>query len=224
MPQKITWFTQENLDSGLSLARESGLPVLVDFWSPGCKGCEAFDAVTYRDPAVISFVSTHFVPLKYNTHAVDSNFRVLSGQNAFLWTPTLAVLGAKGREVRRMVGYLTPADLLAELRLALGLVELHRSRPGLARGWFEEVLKEPVTHVAPESLYWLGVAAYYENGRSFDALSVHWKALGQRWPESTWWRRAHVLGPRAFPEVAEPAARDGGVALASMGNGVGAGC
>src|SRR3712207_16139 len=106
MPQKITWFTQENLESGLSQARESGSPVLVDFWSPGCKGCEAFDAVTYRDPAVVSFVSTHFVPLKYNTHEVDGNFRVLSGQNAFLWTPTLTVLSAQGREVRRMVGYL----------------------------------------------------------------------------------------------------------------------
>lgn len=195
MRQLITWFDQASLDAGLSVARELSMPILVDFWSPGCKGCEALDTVTYGDPAVVSFINTNFVAIKYNTHAADSHFRVLTGNNALLWTPTLTVLGPQRHEVRRMAGYLSPADLVAELHVALGLVELHRKRPEPACRWLNEVLEDPAAeHLAAEALYWMGVAEFYRNGRSIDALAVHWEALGRRWPGSPWWRRADVPG------------------------------
>ena len=38
--ETIIQFTEAETDKAFQLARQKQLPVLIDFWSPGCKGCK----------------------------------------------------------------------------------------------------------------------------------------------------------------------------------------
>jgi thiol-disulfide isomerase/thioredoxin len=201
MEATIAWHGQGDVEDALERARREDRAVLVDFWSPGCKGCQAYERETYPDADVAAFLNERFVAIKYNTHQPSADLKRLTGTTALLWTPTLVVLTPQLREVRRMVGFLSPDELLAELGIALGLADLARQRYPEAAARFA-----PVAHTdlptAAEALYWLGVAEFYRGGKSIAPLAPHWRAIGERFPESTWWTRADVLDEAAVPAAA----------------------
>lgn len=154
-------------------------------------------AVTYPDPHVASFVNQHLIAFQVNTEQTTAETRELIRAYRLLWEPGLVILDPRGSELRRMVGYLGPADLLAELRLALGLVALNRRRNTQALAHFQAAADgEPLPHTAPEALYWSGIAAYRIAGNDLDVLEERWDVLRRRHPASTWWRRADVFGMR----------------------------
>jgi thiol-disulfide isomerase/thioredoxin len=198
--ETIAWFPQGEIEAGLRRARQEGLALLVDFWAPGCKGCEAFEDRTYPDAAVARFVNENFVAVKYNTHQPDGEFKRLVGNSPVLWTPTLVVLTPHLREVRRVVGYLSPSEVVAELSVALGLSALLQQRPAEAAQRLDPVSRSD-SPAAAEALYWLGVALYYREGRSISALTPAWEEIGARYPASTWWTRADVLSDAAVPQA-----------------------
>jgi len=112
-----------------------------------------------------------------------------------LWTPTLLFLDPLGIEVRRAVGYLPPEELVAELEMALGLVDLLQGRNADAHRRLAAVASgAPGAHSAPEALFWAGIAAYRREGKNRAVLAREWSELKRRYPESRWWARADVFG------------------------------
>jgi hypothetical protein len=151
------------------------------------------DAVTYPTPSVVDFLSDQFVCLKLDTSARSPAFRRILGRQGLRWTPTFVFADHTVRELRRTVGFLPPDDFLAELQLVLGLAGLARARNETALATLRAVADlHPESHVAGEALFWAGIAAFRIAGGEKAALRVAWQPLWERYPDSTWARRAAV--------------------------------
>jgi hypothetical protein len=83
---------------------------------------------------------------------------------------------------------------------------------GLARARNEIALQalravadlHPQSHVAGEALFWAGIAAFRVAGRDKAALRDGWEPLWERYPDTTWARRASV-----WPDQLQSMTRDG---------------
>lgn len=151
------------------------------------------DAVTYPQPEVRSLLAERFVCLKLETQSRAREIAAVVGSWPLVWTPTFFFGDRRGRFVRRTVGYLRPSHLLAELRLASGLVSLNERRPADAQADFAaacELYGE--SRAAAEALYWNGVAKF-RLARDKRVLVPQWASLQRRFPDSAWAARAQCL-------------------------------
>ncbi|MDE6451126.1 MAG: DUF255 domain-containing protein, partial [Odoribacter sp.] len=69
--EEIRWLT---LAEAEKLYKENPKPYLFDFYTVWCGWCKHMDKTTYADPVVISFVNTHFYPVKINAESADTLF------------------------------------------------------------------------------------------------------------------------------------------------------
>lgn len=200
----VTWLDNRMVESAIGEARDSGKPLLVDFWSPTCKGCAKLIKTTYADPGVQRYLREHFVLVKYNTTQPNEWFKRLNGSFGHFWHPNIVVLDHLLIELRRSIGYLPPAAFMAELEVGRGMHALYHRRAPHAL----EILRcvadaQPSSHVAAEALYWAGVAAYRVSG-GLPELAQYWERIPGRYPESDWAHRADCLdiefGPTGFDE------------------------
>jgi hypothetical protein len=192
-----TWYDNDSVGAALDDARASGRPLLVDLFSRTCLGCAKLVATTYAEPRVQRFLAEHFVCVKYDTRRPNEWFRRLNGAVAHVWHPDLVVLDARATdravEARRVVGYLPPDHLVAQLLVGLGVVRLHHTDPGAALDAFTRAAgTAPASDVAAEALYWAGVAAYRAGG-GLAALVPWWERIGREHPGSDWAARADCL-------------------------------
>jgi thioredoxin-related protein len=192
---EVQWYRE--LSAATVSAKSAQKPLLIDFYSDTCLGCEKMAAVTYRQAPVADLVNQHFVPLKLDVKEPKGESRELLRMAKPLFTPLLLFLDANGTEVRRFTGYLPPVEFLGELQFVLGGVDLLHTRFKEAYTRFRAIAEQyPKSHVAPEALYWAGVAAYRLNNRGLDALIPEWAELRARYQESTWWTRASCIAER----------------------------
>ena len=161
-------------------------------------------AVTYPNSQVQQLVRDHFVAVKFNVAEPTPDFTEILRAARPLWGPTFVLLDASKAELRRSVGYMPPADFLAELTLTLGLWHLLHARPAEAFERFQSVARgQPASKFAPEALFWTGCAAYRRDGATKEeklaALSPWWIEVMERFPESTWADRASPILPLTNP-------------------------
>ena len=151
------------------------------------------DTVTYRDPAVASYVGAHFLPVKLSLSdpADAAQARALVP----LWTPTVVIGDGRGREVHREVGYLPPADFAPMLAvgLAKGLLATARGDEAL-RVLDEAVARYPSGEYAPQLLYWRGAIGDLVRGDPTQ-LETYWGRLQREFPDSTWRTRRGPFEP-----------------------------
>jgi hypothetical protein len=145
--------------------------------------------VTYPEFELQQLLQDHFVPVRLDVHQASEAVRRYN-QN---WTPTLLVLNEEGVEAHRVVGYLPPEELRAELHLGLGMACFDRDAWENAIIHLREtVIHFPETWAAPAAQYWLGVTRYKAEGTP-DGLMAEWNILLERWPESRWARSASFI-------------------------------
>lgn len=139
--------------------------------------------MTYPDPAVRQFVADQFVPLRLilNRKEEQPTFRTYQ----VIWTPTLVLIDRRGVAHYRSPGYLPPAPFLATLRVGLARTLLAWARFDEAATHLRAVADDEASHLAPEALYWLGVASYLPT-RSRARLMEAWGRLRQEHPASLW--------------------------------------
>ncbi len=86
-------------------------PILVILYAPRCSACRQFESETLNNPDVQQKLAAYSV-MKIN---VDSSPEQASRFNSNV-IPTLVLLDAKGKEIRRNVGYMTSSDFLNFLK------------------------------------------------------------------------------------------------------------
>lgn len=95
----------------LASARESGKPVVIDFYADWCLPCKELDAKTFSDPKVIAELD-RFVRVKADlTVTSDEKTMALTKQYGIAGVPTIVFIDANGAEVKdaRLTGF-EPAD------------------------------------------------------------------------------------------------------------------
>ena len=146
-------------------------------------------AVTYPDATVAAILNEQFVPVQVNIEKVPQ----LAEKFQAMWTPNLNFINQKEKVFYHSVGWLSPAECAAMLKLVLGHYHLHAKRFDEAGTRFGEVFEfYPHSEFAPEALYYLGVARYLA---SHDAshLVEGWNKCQRTFPDSVWARRSMVL-------------------------------
>ena len=146
----------------------------------------------YTDPRVADFIRDHFVPVRVHVKAQADEYKRLSAQYSAQWTPTILIIDTDGQERHRIEGFLPADDFLAQLALGLAHTEFARGDFAAAERRFRTVLeRHAASDVAPEALYWAGVAHYKATGDPA-ALKETAGAFSKRYPQSTWAKKASV--------------------------------
>ncbi len=94
--EQVAWTTEMN--DALSKVKAQKKPILLDFFNPGCIGCQQMDAVTYPDDKVVEFINVKLIPLR-----VKSDSMPYSKDFNVTWTPTLITLDQDEKERRREI-------------------------------------------------------------------------------------------------------------------------
>ncbi|MDQ2969496.1 MAG: tetratricopeptide repeat protein [Acidobacteriota bacterium] len=144
----------------------------------------------YPDPAVEKYLTANFLPVKIDVRQHPD----LMKRFGALWTPTLLFLDPAGTERYRFEGYLPPPDFLGRLMLGRGHAAFALNDWREAEEGFQEVLDhDPDSEIAPEALYWRGVARY-KASESPAALAETAAEFTKRYVESSWAKKASVWG------------------------------
>jgi thiol:disulfide interchange protein DsbD len=106
---EIAWLT--DLDAALAESKETGRPVMVDFFATWCPPCKMLDAQTYSDSRVIE-ASKNWIMVRID---VDKN-KALARQYQISSIPTIVLLQPDGKEVNRTAGFIPPGPMLSMLQ------------------------------------------------------------------------------------------------------------
>jgi thiol:disulfide interchange protein DsbD len=96
--------------AALAEAHKDGRPALLDFSAEWCEPCKRFETDLFSDPAVHDELVTRFVPVKFDvTEDNDADRKNKETWNASS-LPTVILVAADGREVRRFTGEVPDRD------------------------------------------------------------------------------------------------------------------
>ncbi|HDQ44888.1 MAG TPA: hypothetical protein ENN17_05230 [bacterium] len=99
------WLTDE--ETAFGTARSTGRPVLIDFFADWCAACHELDEKTWPDPAVRDALKD-VVPLRIDLTRTDARSREIQARYRIVGMPTVVLLDAERRELRRFEGFLPP--------------------------------------------------------------------------------------------------------------------
>lgn len=139
--------------------------------------------MTYPEPTVQSFIAEHVIAVKLmlNTPADQPHFRA----QRVIWTPTIAILDYRGVGHYQAPGYLPPALFLPMLRIGLARAQIAWARYDEAAAQLAAVADDRASALAPEALYWLGVAWYLKERRRAPMMRA-WNRLRMHYSDSIW--------------------------------------
>ena len=106
---EIIWLT--DLDAALAKSKETGQPVMIDFFATWCPPCKMLDAQTYSDSRVIE-ASKKWIMVRID---VDQN-KALAERYEISSIPTIVVLQPDGKEIDRTAGFIPAAPMLSMLQ------------------------------------------------------------------------------------------------------------
>src|SRR4051812_36928974 len=116
-----------------------------------------------------------------NNRAAQPHFRA----QRVIWTPTIVILDHRGIAHYQSPGYLPPALFLAMLRIGLARAQIAWARYDEAATQLAAVADHRASALAPEALYWLGIAWYLQSRRRAPMMQA-WNRLRQEPPASIW--------------------------------------
>ena len=152
------------------------------------------DTVTYPDANVQSDLVDSFVGLKIDQLARHPDYKAASLGQRVIWAPTFVFSDARGREIRRFVGWLPPENFRAELEFVRAYALYQNGDFPAAAALFDEVEQNyPQSPVAPECLYWGGTAAFLAGKKDWAALKQRWGRVAKDHPQTRFGMHASVI-------------------------------
>ena len=125
----------------------------------------------------------HFIPVKLllNRTQDQTHFRT----HRVIWTPTIVIMDRRGAGHYQSPGYLPPELFLAMLRIGLARTLTAWARYNEAAAHLQAVADDHTSALAPEALYWLGVAWYLKDRKRAPMMRA-WDRLRAEHPSSIW--------------------------------------
>jgi thiol:disulfide interchange protein DsbD len=105
------WLEQD-LEGALAKAKAEQKLVLVDIYAEWCAQCKELDEKTWPDAALKQWISQSAVPIRIDT---DARRKDLAEKLQIRSYPTVILLDAEGRELRRILGFQKPETMKAWL-------------------------------------------------------------------------------------------------------------
>jgi thiol:disulfide interchange protein DsbD len=105
------WLEQD-LEGALAKAKAEHKVVLVDIYADWCAQCKELDEKTWPDPALKAWIAQHAIPIRIDT---DAKRKDLAAKLQIRSYPTVLLLDAEGRELRRILGFQKPETIKAWL-------------------------------------------------------------------------------------------------------------
>jgi thiol:disulfide interchange protein DsbD len=105
------WLEQD-LEGALVKAKAERKVVLVDIYAEWCAQCKELDEKTWPEAGVKQWIAQNAVPIRIDT---DARRKDLATKLQIRSYPTVILLDAEGRELRRILGFQKPAMMKAWL-------------------------------------------------------------------------------------------------------------
>jgi thiol:disulfide interchange protein len=112
--QGITFF-EGNLNQALAQAEKEQKLIFLDIYAVWCGPCKRLKATTFKDAAVGEYFNKRFVSIAIDGEKGEGP--ALAQKLQLTAYPTLYILDAKGNVLRKMVGFRTAEQLLAEVKM-----------------------------------------------------------------------------------------------------------
>lgn len=100
-----------DINQAMEEAKKSNKTIFIDFYADWCSYCVEMDEETYTDPQVKEKLTQNYVLLKVD---VDENPDLSSKYKAYS-LPTIVIVDSSGNEIKRIIGYQTPEQLLSQI-------------------------------------------------------------------------------------------------------------
>ncbi|MCC7559891.1 MAG: thioredoxin family protein [Methanobacterium sp.] len=100
-----------DLNQAMEEAKKSNKTIFIDFYADWCSYCGDMDEETFTDPQVKEKLTQSYVLLKVD---VDKNPDLSSKYRAYS-LPTIVIVDSSGNEIKRIIGYQTPEQLLSQI-------------------------------------------------------------------------------------------------------------
>jgi thiol:disulfide interchange protein DsbD len=100
---------EHDFEEALDRAKTENKLVLVDTFTEWCAQCKELDEKTWPDPAVIGWIQKNAIAVRIDTEKMRPDLAKPLGIAAY---PTIILMDAKGKEIRRLNGFHRPEKML----------------------------------------------------------------------------------------------------------------
>jgi len=113
--KEVTIDWKDYSSESLITSKNNGRPVFIDFYADWCIPCKELDSSTFPDPRVVK-ISKRFDNYKADmTSTLSPEVEKIRIKYKIIGVPTLLFLNSKGKEVKRITGFIPPDELLKYL-------------------------------------------------------------------------------------------------------------
>jgi len=110
--EKGVWM-EHDYEAAQARAKAEGKMVLVDTFTDWCAQCKELDEKTWPDPTVVEWIRNNAIAVRIDTEKVRPDLAKPLGVLAY---PTIILLTADGKEIRRLNGFHKPEKMLEWLK------------------------------------------------------------------------------------------------------------
>jgi thioredoxin:protein disulfide reductase len=105
-----------DVDSCLKAGKESGRPILMDFWATWCEKCIELEKTTLAHESVTQVLKRRFVFCKIDCTKKSAKVKQIKKRFGVGGLPTLVILDSKQKPAKNVVGTVSPKELLKILK------------------------------------------------------------------------------------------------------------
>lgn len=104
-----------SIPEGLAAAK-AAKPALIDFWATWCEKCIELEKETLGNPSVAKVLRKRFVFIKKDCSKRNAEIKKVRAEWEARSLPTMWLVDSQGKRVKKIVGKVSPEELLQELK------------------------------------------------------------------------------------------------------------